>query len=75
MLFPAFQEPRNQFPRQGWSSPKFFLKSKIFNENGQLAGGGGVARDRQFYFFYFIFFFVCLEIQYVNSFYFKVQKL
>ena len=28
MLFPAFL-------RQGWSSLKFYLKSKILNENGQ----------------------------------------
>ena len=34
MLFPAFL-------RQGWSSLKFSLKSKILNENGQLVGGGG----------------------------------
>ena len=29
-----------QFPRQGWSSLKFSLKSKILNENGQLVGEG-----------------------------------
>ena len=39
-LFPAFLETKNQFPRQGWSSLKFFLKSKIFNANGQLVGEG-----------------------------------
>ena len=43
-LFPSFLETKNQFPRQGWSSLKFSLKSKIFNENGQLVGeGGGMA--------------------------------
>ena len=42
-LFPAFLETKNQFPRQGWSSLKFSLKSKIFNENGQLVGEGGMA--------------------------------
>ena len=31
-LFPAFVEPKNQFPRQGSSSLKFPLQSKIFNE-------------------------------------------
>ena len=33
-------ETKNLFPRQGWSSLKFSLKSKIFNENGQLVGEG-----------------------------------
>ena len=43
-LFPAFLETKNQFFRQGWSSLKqSSLKSKIFNENGQLEGGGGMA--------------------------------
>ena len=42
-LFPAFLETKYQFPRQGWSSLKFSLKSKIFNENGQMDGGGGMA--------------------------------
>ena len=27
MLFPVFLEPKNQFPRQGWSSLKLSLKS------------------------------------------------
>ena len=40
-LFPAFLEPRKQFPRQCWGSLKFSLKSKLLNENGQLVGGGG----------------------------------
>ena len=39
--FPAFLEPRKQFPRQCWRSLKFSLKSKLLNENGQLVGGGG----------------------------------
>ena len=39
--FPAFLEPRKQFPRQCWCSLKFSLKSKLLNENGQLVGGGG----------------------------------
>ena len=39
-LFPAFLETKYQFPRQGWSSLKFSLKSKIFNENGPLVGEG-----------------------------------
>ena len=45
-LFPAFLETKYQFPRQGWSSVKFSLKSKIFNENGQMVGdgGGGMAK-------------------------------
>ena len=36
--------PKNQFPRQGWSSLKFSLKSKIFSEVGQFSrrkGRGG----------------------------------
>ena len=43
MLFPEFLEPKNQFPREGWSSLKLYLKSKILNEIGQLVGerGGG----------------------------------
>ena len=41
LRFPAFLETKNQFPRQGWSSLKLSLKSKIFNENGQLVGEGG----------------------------------
>ena len=39
--YPAFLEPRKQFPRQCWRSLKFSLKSKLLNENGQLVGGGG----------------------------------
>ena len=46
-LFPAFLETKNQFPRQGWSSPKFSLKSKIFNENGQLVGEGGNGNEKE----------------------------
>ena len=38
--FPAFLEPRKQFPRQCWRSLKFSLKSKLLNENGQLVGEG-----------------------------------
>ena len=34
--FPAFLEPRKQFPRH-WCPLKFSLKSKLRNENGQLA--------------------------------------
>ena len=34
--FPAFLEPRKQFPRQCWRSLKFSLKSKLLNENGQF---------------------------------------
>ena len=43
MLFPEFLEPKNQFPREGWSSLKLSLESKILNEIGQLVGeqGGG----------------------------------
>ena len=37
MLFPAFLETKYPFSRQGWSSLKFSLKSKLFNENGQMA--------------------------------------
>ena len=49
-LFPSFLEreypppppgPKNQFPRQGWSSLKFSLKSKIFSEIGQFSRGKG----------------------------------
>ena len=42
-LFSAFLETKYQFPRQGWSSLKFSLKSKVFNENRdkQMAGDGG----------------------------------
>ena len=40
-LFPASLETKYQFPRQGWSSLKFSLKSKIFNENGQMVGDRG----------------------------------
>ena len=36
--FPAFLEPRKQFPRRCWRSLKF---CKLLNENGQLVGGGG----------------------------------
>ena len=32
--FPAFLEPRKQFPRQCWHSLKFSLKSKLLNKNG-----------------------------------------
>ena len=39
--FPAFLEPRKQFPRQCWRSLKFSLRSKLLKENGQLVGGGG----------------------------------
>ena len=44
-LFPAFLETKYQFPRQGYSSLKFSLKSKIINENVQMVGdgGGGIA--------------------------------
>ena len=41
MPFPAFLEPRKQFPRQCWRSLKFSVKSKLLNENGHLVGGGG----------------------------------
>jgi len=37
-LFPEFLETECPFSRQGWSSLKFSLKSKIFNENGQMVG-------------------------------------
>ena len=40
-LFPALLEIEYQFPRQGQSSLKFSLKSKMFNENGQMVGDGG----------------------------------
>ena len=33
-----FLEPKNHFHRQGWSSVKFYLQSKIFKEIGQLVG-------------------------------------
>ena len=36
MLFLEFLEAKNQFPREGWSSLKLSLKSKILNESGQL---------------------------------------
>ena len=38
ILFPVFLEPKNQFPRQGWSSLKFSLKSnlKIYEEIKQI---------------------------------------
>ena len=39
--FPAFLEPRKQFPRQCWRSLKFSVKSKLLNENGQLVRGRG----------------------------------
>ena len=39
-LFPAL-ETKYQFPRQGQSSLKFSLKSKIFNENEKMVGDGG----------------------------------
>ena len=44
-LFLAFLEPKNQFPRQGWSLLKFSLKTTVFNEIGQLVQewGGGMA--------------------------------
>ena len=32
-LFPLFLEPKIQFPRQGWSSLKLSLKSKVKNYN------------------------------------------
>ena len=54
-LFPSFLEreyspgPKNQFLRQGWSSLKFSLKSKIFSEIGQLIGErGGVGNGSKF---------------------------
>ena len=34
MLFLEFLEPKNQFPREGGSSLKLSLKSKILNEIG-----------------------------------------
>ena len=40
-LFPASLKTKYQFPRQSWSSFKFSLKSKIFNENRQMVGDGG----------------------------------
>ena len=42
MLFPAFLETKYPFSRQGWSSLKVSLKSKILN--GQMVGdvGGGM---------------------------------
>ena len=33
--------PKNQFPRQGWSSIKFSLKSKLLSEIGQFSRGKG----------------------------------
>ena len=39
MPLPAFLGPRNQFPRQGSSSLKFSLKSRLINENGRLVSG------------------------------------
>ena len=50
-LFRAFLETKYQFPRQGWSSLKFSLKSKIFDENGQMsedACGKGDGNNRIF---------------------------
>ena len=49
-LFPAFLETKNQFLRQGWSSLKFSLRRKIFNENGHLVGEvrGGNGNNRLF---------------------------
>ena len=45
----TFLETKNQFPRQGWSSLKLSLKSKIFQENGQIVGdGGGVMATKEF---------------------------
>ena len=35
MLFLVFLEPKNQFPRQGWSSLKFSLKSNILMTVGR----------------------------------------
>ena len=40
-FFPASLETKYQFPRQSWSSLKFSLKSKIFNENRQMVRDGG----------------------------------
>ena len=37
-LFPAFLETKYEFPRQGWSSLKFYSKSKILK---QMVGDGG----------------------------------
>jgi len=44
-LFSEILETKHPFSRQGWSSLKFSLRSKIFNENGQMVGdaGGGMA--------------------------------
>ena len=39
-LFPAFLENKYQFPRQGWSSLKFSLKSKIVKENREIVEDG-----------------------------------
>ena len=39
-LFPAFLENKYQFPRQGWSSLKFSLKSKIVKENREMVEDG-----------------------------------
>ena len=49
-LFPVFLETKYPFSRQGWSSLKFSLKSKIFNENGQMVGdAGGGWRQQNFH--------------------------
>ena len=50
--FPAFLEPRKQFPGQCWRSLKFSLKSKLLNENGQLGEGGGRMATTEFSFAY-----------------------
>ena len=52
-LFPAFLDTKYQFPRQGWSSPKFSLKVKYFMKPyGQMVGdGGGGWRQRNFQLF------------------------
>ena len=44
-MFPAYLETKYKFPKQGWSSLKFSLKSKICNDNGLMVrdGGGGMA--------------------------------
>ena len=53
--FPAFLEPRKQFPRQCCRSLKFSLKSKLLNENGQLVGGGGGRMATTEFFIYHTF--------------------
>ena len=51
-LFPACLETKYQFPRQGWSSLRFSLKSKIFDENGPMVGDrGGWMATTEFHLF------------------------